>query len=175
MIRANQESFVIVVYSAWRLSKFMFGKVFSLSNITVPIKFLASLLFGFRYLTKEERANERLLRDAWNDTDASFSSISSSSLHKAAGRRSKSKTWQLIKRGRLLGLSKMLVKSLIFTIAGVLATMIFRFINKRKAMQLKQMVEEEEQKEKDLLQKEWDRIELSKQPVLEITPVGAHQ
>ena len=166
---------MIVVYSAWRLSKFMFGKVFSLSNITVPIKFLASLLFGFRYLTKEERANDRLLRDAWNDTDASFSSISSSSLHKATGQRSKSKTWQLIKRGRLLGLSKMLVKSLIFTIAGVLATMIFRFINKRKAMQLKQMVEEEEQKEKDLLQKEWDRIELSKQPVLEITPVGAHQ
>ena len=112
----------------------MFGRVFSLSNITVPIKFLTSLLFGFRYLTKEERANERLLRDAWTDTDASFSSFSSKSLNKVAGRHSKSKTWQLIKRGRILGLSKMLVKSLIFTIAGVLATMIFRFINKRKAM-----------------------------------------
>ena len=61
-------------FSAWRLSKFMFGKIFSLSNITVPLKFLASLLFGFRYLTKEVRANERLLREAWNDADASFTS-----------------------------------------------------------------------------------------------------
>ena len=131
----TEANFVIVVYSAWRLSKFLFGKVFSLSNITVPIKFLTSLLFGFRYLSKEERANERLLRDAWTDTDASFSSLSSSSLHKVTGgRRSKSKTWQLIKRGRILGLSKMLVKSLIFTIAGVLAAMIFRFMNKRKAL-----------------------------------------
>ena len=55
--------------SAWRLSKFVLAKVFIFSNITVPLKFLASLLFGFRYLSKEERANERLLREAWKDAD----------------------------------------------------------------------------------------------------------
>ena len=72
-----------------------------------------------------------------------------------------------------MGLSKMLIKSLIFTVAGVLATMVFRFINKRKAMQLQALVDEEERKERELMQKEWDRIELSKQPVLEITPIAS--
>ena len=57
---------------AWRLSKYLFGKVFNLSNVTVPIKFLTSLLFGFRYLTKQERKNEKLLAEAWNDLDSSF-------------------------------------------------------------------------------------------------------
>ena len=41
-----------------------------MDNVTVPLKFLASLLFGFRYLSKEERANERLLREAWNDAES---------------------------------------------------------------------------------------------------------
>ena len=82
------------------------------------------------------------------------------------------KTWRLIKRGRILGLSKMLIKSLIFTVAGVMATIVFRFINKRKAMQLKALVDEEDRKERELMQKEWDKIERSKQPLLEITPVG---
>jgi len=137
--------------------------VFSLKNVTVPLKFLASLLFGFRYLTKEERANERTLRDAWMDTDVSFSS--NSGFMKPVSQ-TKGKTWQLIKRGRILGLSKMLVKSLIFVVAGILATLVFRLINRRKALQLQQMEDEERQKSKRLLEQEWDRIERSKQPLL---------
>ena len=117
----------------------MFGKVFSLNNITGPLKFLASLLFGFRYLTKEERENERLLKEAFADADTSFTSAASS--HVKISR--KQKVWSLTKRGRILGLSKMLVKSLIFAIAGLIATLVFRFINKRKQMQLEQMKEEE--------------------------------
>ena len=66
----------------------------------------------------------------------------------------------------------MLVKSLIFTVAGILATLVIRFINKRKALLLQKMVDEDKQKEKDVLQAEWDRIELSKQPLLEITPIN---
>ena len=38
------------------------GKVFRLSNITGPLKFLLYLLFGWKYLTKKERENERLLQ-----------------------------------------------------------------------------------------------------------------
>ena len=34
------------------------------------------------------------------------------------------------------------------------------------------MVEDETKKEKDILQAEWDRIEFSKQPLLEITPIA---
>lgn len=107
--------------------------MFSLSNITVPLKFLASLLFGFRYLTREEKANEKALREAWRDTDASFSGRPAAGFG-GSKLKENSKTWGLIKRGRILGLSKMLVKSLIFALAGILATLVFRFINRRKAL-----------------------------------------
>jgi hypothetical protein len=40
-------------------------KVFSLRNLTVPLKFLASLLLGYRYLTKEERMNKQKLEALW--------------------------------------------------------------------------------------------------------------
>ena len=116
-----------------------------MSNVTVPLKFLTSLLFGFRYLTKQERANEKLLLEAWNDLDSSFVSSSSSNVSSSVatprgkvrglGRGgSKSRTWGLIKRGRILGLSKMLIKSLIFAVAGIVAMIVFRFIKKRKAL-----------------------------------------
>ena len=98
-----------------------------MGNITGPLKFLASLLFGFRYLTKEERANERALREAWSETDASFSRGTSQIRGKPSA-----KAVGLIKRGKILGLSKMLVKSLIFAVAGILATLVFRLINRRK-------------------------------------------
>lgn len=63
-----------------------------------------------------------------------------------------------MKRGRILGLSKMLVKSIIFAIAGILATLVFRFISKRKAEQLERLKAEQRKKEEDLLEEEWNRI-----------------
>ena len=77
-----------------------------------------------------------------------------------------------MRRGRLLGLSKMFVKSMIFAIAGILATLVFRLINKRKAEQLHQMEEEERRQERELLQQEWDLLEARKQPLLQITPLS---
>ena len=108
--------------------------MFSLSNITGPVKLLTSLLFGFRYLSREERENERLLKEAFSDLDSSFTSGSNRS--QAAASSKGQVLRQLSKRGRILGLSKMLVKSLIFAIAGLLATLVFRFISRRKQMQL---------------------------------------
>lgn len=119
-------------------------------------------MFGFRYLSKEERANERLLREAWGESESHIFSQPQKS----------GKAWRLVKRGRVLGLSKMLVKSLIFAIAGILATLVFRLINRRKAMQLKLIEEEEKRQEQELMQQEWDRIQASKLPLLQITPVG---
>ena len=58
---------------------------------------------------------------------------------------------KLSKRGRILGLSKMLVKSLIFAIAGLLAAVVFRFISRRKQRQLEQVKEEESRRERQLL------------------------
>ena len=58
---------------------------------------------------------------------------------------------KLSKRGRILGLSKMLVKSLIFAIAGLLAAVVFRFISRRKQRQLEQVKEEEIRRERQLL------------------------
>ena len=71
-----------------------------------------------------------------------------------------------MKRGRILGLSKMLVKSIIFAIAGILATLVFRFISKRKARQLEQMQAEHRKKEQELLEQEWNRQNSKKQPLL---------
>jgi len=56
-----------------------------------------------------------------------------------------------MKRGRVLGLSKMFVKSLIFAIAGILATLVFRLVYKRKQRQLEQMEEEQKRHEQQLL------------------------
>ena len=47
---------------------------------------------------------------------------------------------------KIFGFSKMFVQSLIFALAGILATFIINFINKRKAAQLKAL-EDEEKKE----------------------------
>ena len=55
----------------------------------------------------------------------------------------------MIKRGRVLGLSKMLIKSLIFAVAGIVAMIVFRFIRKRKALLIKKMEEEEERAENE--------------------------
>ena len=55
----------------------------------------------------------------------------------------------MIKRGRVLGLSKMLIKSLIFAVAGIVAMIVFRFIRKRKALLVKKMEEEEERAENE--------------------------
>lgn len=60
---------------AWRFSKYVAGQVFNPRNIFGPLRLLARLLFGIKYLSKEEKANERLLRETWNDFNASgFSS-----------------------------------------------------------------------------------------------------
>ena len=103
------------------------------------------------------------MREVWTESPSvSFNSSSSrASKVKKGGR-----AWQLIRKGRILGLSKILLKSFIFAIAGILATLVFKLINKRKAMMLAAMEEEERQQERDLLQSEWDRIEESKQPLL---------
>ena len=52
----------------------------------------------------------------------------------------------------------MLVKSIIFAVAGILATLVFRFISKRKAEQLERLKAEQRKKEEDLLEEEWNRI-----------------
>jgi len=35
--------------------KFVLGKIFSVSNVTGPLKFLARVLFGIKLLSKEEK------------------------------------------------------------------------------------------------------------------------
>ena len=98
--------------------------------------------------------------------DASFSS-NATPRHSAK----QSRAFGLMKRGRILGLSKMLVKSIIFAIAGILATLVFRFISQRKAAQLERLKAEQRKKEEDLLEEEWNRINGQKQPLLQITPI----
>ena len=85
--------------------------------------------------------------------DASFSSNATPRQYAK-----QSRAFGLMKRGRILGLSKMLVKSIIFAIAGILATLVFRFISKRKAEQLERLKAEQRKKEEDLLEEEWNRI-----------------
>ena len=99
------------------------SKIFSTKNITVPIKFLTSLLFGWRYLSKQERENQKLLEQEWGASNLAY--------HR------KAKAFHLLKRGRLLGLSKMLLKSLIFAVAGMLAYMVFNLAYSRKLARLK--------------------------------------
>ena len=111
----------------WRFTRFIFRSVFRMSNITVPLKFLASLLFGYKYLSKKEQANERLLKE---DFKAHFGEGQNNNANQSA---TKKHTWRLIKHGKFLGLSKMLIKSMIFAIAGICATLVIRLINKRKA------------------------------------------
>lgn len=47
-------------------------------------------------------------------------------------------------KAKFFGLSKMLIKSLIFAVAGILAALIFRLINVRKAAQLRKLEQEDE-------------------------------
>mmetsp|Transcript_9720 Transcript_9720/g.13284 ORF Transcript_9720/g.13284 Transcript_9720/m.13284 type:complete len:157 (+) Transcript_9720:245-715(+) len=144
----------------WRLSKFVMGRLFNMQNITVPCKFLASLLFGFRYLSKEERMNKKLLRDTWAEMDSNlhYAGRTTTSVSPAK----EARAFSLMRRGRVLGLSKMLLKSIIFAVAGILATLIFRLINKRKARQLATLEAQRKKEEEELLQAEWDKLNKSK-------------
>jgi hypothetical protein len=76
--------------------KWVLGKIFSMKNITVPLRLLASLLFGYKYMTKEERLHKKLLSEAWGVYASSS-------------------------ENRLWGMSKMLIKSLILAVIGAIA------------------------------------------------------
>lgn len=52
-------------YSLVKAFKWVFSRVFSLRNITGPLKFLGTLLLGYRYVTREERLNNKKLEEAW--------------------------------------------------------------------------------------------------------------
>ena len=76
------------------------------------------------------------------------------------------KAFQLLKKGRLLGLSKMLLKSLIFAVAGALTYLVFNLAYSRKMNRLKALKKEEDDRAEQLMQEEWDRQELERQPLL---------
>ena len=61
----------------------------------------------------------------------------------------------------------MLIKSLIFAVAGILAALIFRLINVRKVAQLRKLEQEEEEKAEKLLVEAWENSQ-EKAPLLKI-------
>ena len=115
---ASQYRNIPVHFSALKLTKYVIGSIFRIRNITVPLKFLASLLLGWRFISKKERENRQLLEEEWGKSDYSY--------HR------KEKAYNLLKRGRILGLSKMFLKSLIFAVAGMLAFLVFQVAYRRK-------------------------------------------
>ena len=71
------------------------------------------------------------------------------------------------RKARFFGFSKMLIKSLIFAVAGILAALIFRLINVRKVAQLRKLEKEEEDKAEKLLVEAWENSK-EKAPLLKI-------
>ena len=89
-------------------------------------------MFGFRYLSKSERENNTLLSQAWTvNSTSQAAAIAQDTV--------------LGKKAKFFGFSKMLIKSLIFAVAGILAALIFRLINVRKVAQLRKLEQEEEE------------------------------
>ena len=65
-------------------------------NITVPLRLLASLLFGYKYMTKEQRLHKKMLTEAWG-------------------------VYATAAENKLWGISKMLLKSFILAVIGAVA------------------------------------------------------
>ena len=98
--------------------RWLLGKIFDLNNIKTPLKFLAKLLLGLEFLTEREKENRRLLDSVWSALPAT--SVASTS-------RLKLKT-------KFLGISKALLKAIIFALASVIGFITMRSYQKSKAL-----------------------------------------
>jgi hypothetical protein len=78
----------------------LLGKIFRLNNITGPIKFLLKIIFGISDYTEKEKLIRLALNQAWKGSHAQPSA------------------WLP------LGLPRMLLKSLVFAVAGIVAAFI---------------------------------------------------
>ena len=90
--------------------KWLLSKIFDLNNIKTPLKFLAKLLLGLEFLTEREKENRRLLDQVWQTMPAT--SISSTS--------------KLKLRTKFLGISKALLKAIVFAVASVIGFITLR-------------------------------------------------
>jgi hypothetical protein len=97
--------------------------VFSLRNLIAPLKFLLSLLLGYRYLNREERLNKQKLESLW---------------HAHGLGQSKKQTY--------FGMSKMLLKSAILAIVGFITSAVVFVWYRRKQRALKLIQEKEERR-----------------------------
>jgi RNase P/RNase MRP subunit POP5 len=96
----------------WQAVKWFFGKIFNSRNITGPFKWLMSFLFGWKILSKKERENRDLLKHLWSQQRSTTGSVAAANLA--------SKISSHEKQSRILGVSKNIIKSIIFALAGLI-------------------------------------------------------
>jgi len=123
--------------------------VFSLRNILGPLKFLASILLGYRYITREQRLNNQKLEELWKSQG--LGKVTESALKRKA---------------TFLGFSVMLLKSAILALVGLLACAVFILWRQRKQRALKLMEEQEQAKRARILEEAWERAQRDNQPDL---------
>ncbi len=87
----------------------LLGKIFRWSNITKPIKFLLNLLFGISNMTETQKLQRDVLKKAWAVNQP-----------------------ESINPIKLLGLPRMLLKSLIFAIAGMVVAILLTLFKRHK-------------------------------------------